>query len=171
MMKILIGALLGFAIILGGALLYVRLGFAPVATSVPPMPFEVATAKMASAARIARDAPFSAPIPADEAAFTAGAQIYRQNCAVCPGLRNQPPSPIATGMFPKPPQLFKSHGVTDNLAGETYWKVKNGIRLTGMPANGSSLKDQQLWQLSLLLANADKLPANIQKLLSEPPTF
>jgi mono/diheme cytochrome c family protein len=44
--------------------------------------------------------------------------------------------------------------------GETYWKVKNGLRLTGMPAYGKLLSEKQLWQVSLLLSMADKpLPA------------
>jgi mono/diheme cytochrome c family protein len=65
---------------------------------------------------------------------------------------------IATGMFPRPPQLWKGKGVTDDEPGETYWKVANGIRLTGMPGFIGTLKDDQLWQVSLLLANGDKLP-------------
>ena len=69
-------------------------------------------------------------------------------------------------MFPQPPQFFEGHGVTDDPPGETYWKAKNGIRLTGMPGYGSSLSDQQLWQVSLLLAHADKLPASVQTALS-----
>jgi hypothetical protein len=71
-------------------------------------------------------------------------------------------------MFPKPPQFFKGHGVTDDSPGETYWKVQNGIPLSGMPAYGLSLNDQQLWQVSLLLKNADKLSASVQKLLRDP---
>ena len=52
-------------------------------------------------------------------------------------------------------------GVSDDPAGETYWKVKNGIRLSGMPAYGKSLSEKQLWQVSLLLSMADKpLPAD-----------
>jgi thiosulfate dehydrogenase len=53
--------------------------------------------------------------------------------------------------------------VTDDEPAETYWKVANGIRLTGMPGFGSTLKDDQLWQVSLLLANADKLPESVTK--------
>ncbi len=47
-------------------------------------------------------------------------------------------------------------GVTDDPPGETYWKVANGIRLTGMPSFKSVLTDTEMWQVSLLLANADK---------------
>jgi mono/diheme cytochrome c family protein len=47
-------------------------------------------------------------------------------------------------------------GVSDDPSGETYWKAANGIRLTGMPAYKDILSDTQLWQVSLLLANANK---------------
>jgi thiosulfate dehydrogenase len=59
-------------------------------------------------------------------------------------------------------------GVTDDPAGETYWKVANGIRLTGMPAYTHALNNTEMWQLSLLLANADKLPPPVLELLRQP---
>jgi hypothetical protein len=34
--------------------------------------------------------------------------------------------------------------------------VSNGIRLTGMPSYKGVLTDTEIWQVSLLLANADK---------------
>jgi mono/diheme cytochrome c family protein len=58
--------------------------------------------------------------------------------------------------------------VTDDPPGETYWKAANGIRLTGMPGFMGSLSDTQLWQVSLMLANADKLPAAAKAAVSEP---
>lgn len=50
-------------------------------------------------------------------------------------------------MFPKPPQLFRGKGVTDDPASETYWKAANGIRLSGMPSFKTKLSDTQLWQV------------------------
>jgi mono/diheme cytochrome c family protein len=65
-------------------------------------------------------------------------------------------------------------GVTDDPPGETYWKVANGIRLTGMPSYKDVLTDTQMWQVSQLLANADKPlpPAALDFLRPEttPPT-
>jgi mono/diheme cytochrome c family protein len=58
--------------------------------------------------------------------------------------------------------------VTDDPPGETYWKAANGIRLTGMPAYKGSLSDTQLWQVSLMLANADKLPPPAKAAVGEP---
>lgn len=48
--------------------------------------------------------------------------------------------------------------VTDAPVGETYWKVKSGIRLTGMPGFEGALSDAALWQVSLLLHEANHLP-------------
>jgi mono/diheme cytochrome c family protein len=98
----------------------------------------------------------------------AGARIYREQCSVCHGLSGQPETPIAKGMFPRPPQLFTGHGVTDDPPGETYWKAANGIRLTGMPGYKGSLTDTQLWQVSVMLANADKLSPAAKAAVAEP---
>jgi thiosulfate dehydrogenase len=171
MKTLLLGLVLGVAGVFAGAYFYFSLGYAPVATSAPPMPFEQKMAKMALHARIAKEAPANAPVPADEANLTAGALLYREHCAVCHGLKGQAETAIAKGMFPKPPQLFQGHGVTDDPVGETYWQAKNGIRLTGMPGFSTSLSEQQLWQVSLLLAHADKLPPSAEKVVSSPPAM
>lgn len=151
------GLVVGVLLIPAGAYLYFAEGYAPVATAAAPMPFEKFLATTALHARLAKELPKSVPIEPNEANLLAGAALYRENCAVCHGLPGAAKTAIAAGMFPKPPQLFEGKGVTDDDPGETYWKVANGIRLTGMPAFGNSLKDDQLWQVSLLLANADKL--------------
>jgi thiosulfate dehydrogenase len=46
--------------------------------------------------------------------------------------------------------------------------VANGIRMTGMPSFQQSLSTTQMWQVSLLLANADKVPADVTGVLSQP---
>jgi thiosulfate dehydrogenase len=162
MKSLLLGFVLGLLIVGLGVFLYFGMGLAPVATSAAPMPMERLLAGMALHARISKEAPKQAPIPADEPNLLAGARIYRDQCSVCHGLNGQPETAIAKGMFPHPPQLFTGHGVTDDPAGETYWKAANGIRLTGMPGYTGSLTETQLWQVSLMLANADKLPPSAQ---------
>jgi mono/diheme cytochrome c family protein len=149
------------------AYVYFGQGMAPVATSAAPMPFEVRLAHMALHARLAREMPGEAPIPADEANLAAGAHVYVQHCAVCHGVRGAEQTAIARGEFPKPPHLFRGKGVTDDSAGETYWKVANGIRMTGMPGFAKSLSTDEMWQVSLLLANADKLPPTVTAVLAD----
>ena len=143
-------------------------GAAPVATSAPAMPFERMMAHKALNARIAKEMPASAPIQADDSNLTAGAKIYMDHCAVCHGLPGKPQSAIAKGMFPHPPKLLEGKGVTDDEPGETYWKVANGIRLSGMPSFHQSLSETEMWQVSLLAAHADKLPKAVADAFSVP---
>ena len=156
--KFLIGLIVGLIVIPIGVYMYFSTGAAPVATSSSPMPFEKMLASMALHARLKKEMPKAPPIPADEAAFVAGAQTYKDNCAVCHGLPGQPLTAIAQGMFPKPPKLMEGKGVTDDAPEESYWKVAGGIRMTGMPGFEKLLSPTQMWQVSLLVANADKLP-------------
>jgi thiosulfate dehydrogenase len=162
------GIIVAVIAIAAGVYFYFVSGSAPVATSAQAMPFEKMLANKALHARMEKEMPKTVPITADAAAYAAGAQVYREHCAVCHGLPKQPKSAIAAGEYPAPPQLLEGKGVTDDPAGETYWKAENGIRLTGMPGFGKSLSSTQLWQVSLLLANADKLPADVQQALAAP---
>src|SRR5690348_13473220 len=130
MKKFILGLILGLILVPSAVLCYFVLGFAPAATSDPPMPFEKMIARAALRAKISKEMPAGSPIEANEAAFLAGADVYRMDCAMCHGLPQQPEPAIAKGMFPKPPQLFQPHhDVADDPAGMTYWKVRNGIRL------------------------------------------
>jgi mono/diheme cytochrome c family protein len=156
---------LGLIVIPGVVYLYFSTGTAPVATSSAPMPFEKMLAKLALHARLNKEMPKPAPIPADDAAYLAGAPIYRDHCAVCHGLPGQAQTAIAQGMFPKPPKLMEGKGVTDDSPGETYWKVAGGIRMSGMPGFDKTLSATQMWQGTLLLANADKLPPRRRKIV------
>ncbi len=167
-MKVIVAFLLGLIILPVCGWLYFRFGYAPVATASSPMPFEKQLAHMALNARVDKEAPKSSPLQPSEDNYLAGAHTYRANCAICHGLPGQPDSPTAKGMYPGPPHLFKGTGVTDDPPGETYWKVQNGIRLTGMPAYTGSLSETEMWQVSLLLANADKISAQVRSVLQQP---
>lgn len=168
--KFLAGLILGMLIIPVCVFIYFVTGLVPVATSAQAMPFEKWLARIGLHAHVDKEAPESAPFQADDAAFAAAAQMYRRDCAVCHGLPNRPQTAVAKGMFPHPPQLFSGRGVSDDPAGESYWKIANGIRLTGMPAYRESLSDQEMWQLALLLAaDREKLPEAVKQELARPP--
>ena len=170
MRKFVFGLIIGLLVPAAVGYCYFRYGYAPVATSSAPMPFEAKMARMALHARIEKEAPKKdAPFPANEIHLSQGAAIYSENCAFCHGLPNQKGTLAAKGMFPLPPQLFnKDEMVTDDPIGVTYWKVSNGIRMTGMPGFGEMLSKDQVWQVSLLLKNADKLPPTVQSALVKP---
>lgn len=160
------GIILGVAGACLGVYSYFVTGQAPVATSAHPLPFEKKLAHQALNARIRREMPKTVPLQSNEPNLAAGAQVYRQHCAVCHGFPSQKETIIAAGMYPHPPKLLEGKGVTDDEPGESYWKVANGIRLTGMPGFRSALSETQMWQVSLLVANADKLPKSVHDNLS-----
>lgn len=164
-----VGVLVGVLLLVGGVYYYFASGMAPVATADPPMPFEKKMASKALNAHIDKQNIATPPIPADEPNLVAGAKIYKDQCAVCHGLPDQPPPAIADSMFPHAPLLFKGKGVTDDPPTESYWKAANGIRLSGMPAFKGALTDTQLWQVAQTVATADKLPDSAKKMLVSEP--
>jgi mono/diheme cytochrome c family protein len=92
--KFIAGLLFGLLIVPFGAYLYFSGGSAPVATTDSDIPFENFFAHKALNARIAKEMPKTVPIQATEANYLAGAELYKQDCAVCHGL---PLSPRTAG--------------------------------------------------------------------------
>jgi thiosulfate dehydrogenase len=166
---LIVGMVLGIALVLGGMWFYFTTGRAPVAVTDPPLPFERKVAHASLNAHLDRQERSDPVVPADETNFLAGADVYKQNCAVCHGLPGVAPTSIAMGMYPKPPELFQGTGVTDDPAWETYWKAAHGIRMTGMPGFKGRLTDAQLWQVSQLLAHADKISPAVKAALTVIP--
>lgn len=168
MFKFLAGIIFTLLIIPVAVYLYVKGGNVPVATDSPDMPFERKLAHMAQDAIIDKDAPKTPPFQASKDDLMSAAHLYREHCAMCHSLSSEPKTFTAQGMYPKPPQLVKGKGVTDDPPGESYWKIANGIRLTGMPAYKKTLSEKEMWQIAQLVAGADKLPSEVTDILKKP---
>jgi thiosulfate dehydrogenase len=159
--RILFGIILCLILLPLVVLAWLRFGHPPVAVADAPFPYERQIVGIPLHARMSREMPGNPPMQADEGTLTAGAQVYSDQCAVCHGFYGRP-STLGPSMYPKAPQLWVQHkgssvvGVSDDPPGQTYWTVFNGIRLTGMPEFSSTLSDTEIWQVALLLANADK---------------
>jgi mono/diheme cytochrome c family protein len=50
-----------------------------------------------------------------------------------------------------------------------FWRIKNGIRLTGMPSFQNILSEDQIWQVTGLIANRRRLPPEVQVALKSEP--
>ena len=139
---------------------YLQWGQPPVATADAAFPLEKRIVKVPLRARIAREME-KQPFAGSEEVYVSGAMVYKENCAQCHGVPGQDVD-YAKWMFPVAPQLFKKHakgnvvGVSDDEPGETFWKVKNGIRLTGMPSFQHTLSSEDMWDVTLLLKSADQ---------------
>ena len=170
---VLLGFVLGILAVVVGVYAYLQWGSPPVATADKPFPFEKAIVSVPLNARIQRQVQ-KPPFGVSEDVYEGGARVYHEQCASCHGVPGKDVK-FAAHMYPQAPQLWKRHpkgdvvGVSDDEAGETYWKVANGIRLTGMPSYNHVLNDTQMWQVSLLLKNANQeLPDPVKKILAEP---
>ncbi len=163
---LILGILLAILLFGGGVYYYFSSGHAPVATSAAPIPLERTLVRVGLHAYLDK-LPHPAPqVPADEPNLIAGAKVYKEQCATCHGLPNEPKTAVAQGMYPAPPQLFQGKGVTDDDAWESYWKVENGIRMSGMPAFKERLTEAQIWQVAVLVKNADKITDPVKKELA-----
>jgi mono/diheme cytochrome c family protein len=176
MIRVLLGVVLGLILAPLAVVAWLHFGRVPVAVADPPLPQERLLTGVPLRARIHRELVATIPFPADGNNLAAGAEVYRDQCAACHGFHGKPSS-FGAQMYPEAPPLWEKHhdnnvvGVSDDPPAETYWKVANGIRLTGMPAFKLVLTDSQMWQVSLLLANAAKPlpPTAVEILRGLPP--
>ena len=136
------GMVLGVALTLVVALicayLLVQSGLIPANADAKPGWLETWMASTSLDATLRRDAPKDQnPVALTEQNLLKGVDLFAQNCAVCHGSAKgtEASSPIAKGLYQKPPQLA-TDGVEDDPEGVSFWKIKHGIRLTGMPSFG-----------------------------------
>ena len=170
--KFILGLIIGLIVIPIFVWCWFSLGNPPVAVADKPFPFEKQVVRVPLNKRIHAQMPSTSPIQPTPENLLAGANIYREECASCHGLSGHP-SAFGPHMYPDAPQLWRKHrnavGVSDDPVGETYWKVDNGIRLTGMPAYNKILSQTEMWQVSWLLKQADQpLPPDVQQLVQTP---
>ncbi len=75
-----------------------------------------------------------------------GDELYGTKCAACHGLDGHKPADAGFWMYPCAADLT-SRGVQQYSDRELFWIVKNGIRLSGMPALGKMETDEHTWNL------------------------
>ncbi|QYJ24298.1 c-type cytochrome [Achromobacter sp. ES-001] len=74
-----------------------------------------------------------------------GDALYRAHCAQCHGGPGQGPEPYALGLNPPPPPLVTS--ARERPAAEVFWIIRQGIKMTGMPAWQYRMTDEQIWDV------------------------
>lgn len=168
MIKFSLGVVVGIGLVVLASYLFMTRGGIFMGTDTKPLPMEETIAAAAIRTSIGKSANDPSPLPADETNLLAGAKVYMNVCAGCHGKLDQASSG-AKGFYPLPPHLLPpGEGVTDDPVGATHWVVKNGVRFSAMPRFDKKLSDSEIWQVSLLLRNADKLPASVQDSLRQP---
>jgi predicted CXXCH cytochrome family protein len=103
---------------------------------------------------------------AGSADVAAGREVYRSKCQLCHAYDGSGKTEIASGQYPRPPDL-RSSVVQQMSDGELFYHIKNGIRHTGMPA--WELPDHGLWQVTAYLRNLPKVAAPGPQSLAAAP--
>lgn len=78
-----------------------------------------------------------------------GARNFMAMCSGCHTPPGKSKTPVSTGLNPPPPDLAEI--IPHRTLAEAFWVIKNGVRMTGMPAFGPTHKDEELWALVAFL--------------------
>lgn len=96
-----------------------------------------------------------------------GAVLYQEMCVSChlgPGVK---PSELSQGLYPQAPKLAVQ---TAHSAGELFWIIKHGVKLTAMPAWGKTHPDPLIWDMVAFVSKLPKMsPAEFQKTVASAP--
>lgn len=184
-MKFILGVVIGLVIVPLLVVGYLASGFGPTAATDKPLPFETWIAGTALRKRIQKEAPVRDLSTMTTADLVAGADTYKKNCVVCHGLPDKD-SAIGAGMFPPAPQLLQppkprpgfqpgrgregergpgrpgGPGRGGPRPNGDFWRVKNGIRLTGMPSFEKTLSEDQMWQVIAFLQRRRDWPPEVK---------
>jgi mono/diheme cytochrome c family protein len=151
------GCLTVLLVLLAGGYWFITGGMMPANADSKPPALEKWAARASLHATIHREAPKGAnPAALNDENLIEGIHLYAANCAVCHGASDGKASNIAVGLYQPAPQLARD-GVEDDPEGVTFWKVKHGIRLTGMPGFSRTLSDEKIWKITLFLKHMDDL--------------
>ena len=142
-MKVVTGFILGWVVLAVTALLLVYSGVYDVAASKPENAITAWLFSTTMRRSVARHADAAAvPGPSTDDQVRQGFKLYNETCVYCHGAPGKDPVDIGKGLNPEPPYL--SDTVSRWTAPELFWIVKNGIRMTGMPAFGGTHSDAEL---------------------------
>jgi len=75
-----------------------------------------------------------------------GDKLYATDCTMCHGSDGHTPTDYGRWMYPRASDLT-SPMVRQYSDSELFWIVKNGIRLSGMPAFAKVESDEHIWNL------------------------
>lgn len=147
-----------------GATSFVYLGVFNIAADDPhskPVFWLLQTVRERSVAMRARD--IAVPPLDDPKMIAAGGADYNEMCTGChlkPGVLQ---SELATAMYPQPPQLAL---IKRERPAETFWIIKHGIKMSGMPAWGATHDDLRMWAMVAFLQQLPRLTVTQYQILT-----
>jgi mono/diheme cytochrome c family protein len=115
----------------------------------------------------ARSAAITPPALDDDKSIRLGAGNYDAMCTPCHLSPRIEESELSRGLYPKPPS-WREIGKVD--AGEAFWIIKHGIKMSGMPAWGKSMSDPHIWNIVAFVKTLPQLtPDSYHELVESSP--
>ncbi len=94
-----------------------------------------------------------------------GLEHFHEMCRDCHGAPGYKPEEFAEGLYPKPPDLT-DRDIQELSDPALFWVVKNGIKMTGMPAFGRTHDNDVLWGMVYVVRQLPGLkPDRYEKML------
>ena len=151
-----------------GAAAFVRLGFYDISATdqhLAPTYWLLDNAMKYSVKRRGKD--IEVPQLGGEDQIEKGLALYRAHCENCHGAPGVAPEPFALGMTPTPVPLV--HTARAWPPQDVFWVVKEGIKMTGMPAWKYRMSDEEIWSVvAFLPAMAGMTPSQYQGMKVQP---
>ena len=162
-MKLLIAILLvaAAALLIGAVLVYE--GLIEIAADVPHSAIVYKVLETARDRAIAvRAKDINVPPLDDPQRIAKGATDYADMCTSCHLTPGDKESELRKGLYPQPPDLTVR---VQASAGEMFWVIKHGIKMSAMPAWGLTHDDERIWDLVAFIRKLPELtPAQYQTL-------
>ena len=98
----------------------------------------------------------SVPSLGDAAQVLSGAGNYAAMCTTCHLAPGMAPTELSQGLYPAPPALTEL-GAPDPA--RAFWVIKHGLKASGMPAWGTSMADEYIWNMVAFLQQAPGMTA------------
>lgn len=164
MLKFALGGLITLLLLVFGGMAFMHSGMYNVAATDPHLPLVESMMHSTMHASVeAETEELDVPDLSSESMVQAGAKAYDGLCTAChlkPGLDS---TVLRAGLNPMPPTFLNS---THSDPAKQFWIIKNGIKMTGMPAWGVTHDDQELWEIVAFLQTLPDLsPQDYQSML------
>jgi len=134
-----------------------QFGLYPIGADNPPGAIETRLAMRALDVYADRHKPDAEnPTAITAATLADGAKEYEEHCAFCHGGAAARVSPMRERFNPPVPQLIDR--IPHDEDAWLFWVTKHGARMTGMPAWGGVLSDEEIWKIVAFVKHSDRLP-------------